>query len=376
MQPNKEKLRHVNGWNVPAVIADWLWISVQTGEKKPFDRYVIASTQPTDPGIKREDGPLVNKTNGSTKLFVHLPPPAGDRGKSEAPGQTDPPDQQPDDNAHQKIPTEPSRSPSPAKTQHKEQQHSNPESTSGSGLSAPLENAISELLKQKRNKNSNPTDKDNANDNAANQPPQRRRRQLLGRAGSNSSALAAVVGRGASRASSIDTMNEDGYGTVISLSPSTRANNSRAQSFASTTTKDKNKNGSNNNLEGENENEGDGDGENESKLDFFRTHNNMYDEFAGVDGDGEGDGEEPQMTQLGYDDPDAAAVREEIMLHAEKVGDAGADTATGGKDAGKKKKAKTDDSCRKLVIGRLQDDELLAGWGNKRRTRSKREKDR
>ena len=343
MQPNKEKLRHVNEWGVPAVIADWLWISVQTGDKKPFDRYIISCRGPTQPmqaNIKKEsETSHIKKAKGSEKLFRSLTPSEESRQSDIQQRNTSGLSgsmllQEAEDDALRGLPpnSPPKPSPSISKDQqgkHVQAEHiSNPEP---SGFSAPLEMAISELLKQKRN-GTNSTEKDNG------AQPQRRRRQLLGRASSNSSTLAAVVGRGVSRASSIDTINEDGYGTVVEgLSPPTKAN-SRAQSFISTKSVD----------------------QTESKLDFFLTHKNMYDEFAGGAGAEEETNEAPQMTQLGYDDPDAAAMREKIMQHAEKQEDTGGET-------------KKDNSSRNLVIGRLQDDELLAGWGSKRRTRSRKE---
>ena len=342
MQPNKEKLRHVNEWGVPAVIADWLWISVQTGEKKPFDRYIIpyrGSTRPVETNIKKEnDTSQITKAKGSDNLFRALTPAQEGGKKDHLPKNGSVSSgsmllQEHEDNALQELPQNSPPKPSSASASKGQQsgqkpaeQHSNPRS-SGSGLSAPVEIAISELLKQKRN-GTNATDKDSG------AQPQRRRRQLLGRASSNSSTLAAVVGRGASRASSIDTLNEDGYGTVVEgLSPSTKAN-SRAQSFVSTRNC-------------------------ETKLDFLHAHN-MHNEFAGHAGAEEENDEAPQMTQLGYDDPDAAAMREQIMQHAEKLGDT-------------RGEAKKDDASRSLVIERLQDDELLAGWGSKRRTRARKE---
>ncbi|KAL1955407.1 hypothetical protein VTO42DRAFT_8563 [Malbranchea cinnamomea] len=378
MQPNKEKLRHVKEWNIPAVIADWLWISVQTGEKKPFDRYLIpyrGSTQSVEPNSKdRNDNDVVGKKpHVLGKPTKHpLPPPAGERARSEdrTQGKNSPQHDsknQADDNALQELPAKPTRqqtrSPSPSKetrvgdaqTVTQPRAHLSRTDSSGSGLSAPLEMAISELLKQKRRR-ANATDKDNTQ-------PQRRRRQLLGRASSNCSTLV-TAGRASSRASSIDTINEDGYGTAIEglNSPSTRGQNGRAQSFIS---------GRKNPAD----NQSDGQQPDKLDLDFFRAHhNNLDDEYGGR----EGDDEIPQMTQLGYEDPDAEAMREQIMQHAEKMSEAagagagagdGGTTTTTTENRGTEKQS-DGNTGRSLVIGRLQDTELLAGWGGGRRTRS------
>lgn len=407
MQPNIEKLRHVNEWKIPAVIADWLWISVQTGERKPFERYMIPYLRPPN-DINGRNGVNGNGNDGLVKNPDGSPKPSNDPlpqkesrnvNQEKVNGSVSPRpnvDNQPDAAAFQETSAnsseKPSRSPSPAKKRHGTpvptvplpQRPSRSDSTDP-GKSAPLETAISDLLKQKRNGPQRSSSAENKD--AGNRP--HRRRQLLGRASSNSSTLAtgnnnnsAQLHRGASRASSIDTMNEDGYGSVVEGldSPSAKAN-SNAQSFTSgpaTTKITATATAATTTSAAKNAGQPDAHELRENRLDFLREYNMFNDlrdrEDAGLARE-EPDENTPEMTQLGYEDPDAAAMREQIMQHAEKLnGESG--NGGGSRDAlaaagnEKKQKNKNADSSRNLVIGRLQDHELVAGWGAGRRTRS------
>ncbi|KAI9816764.1 MAG: hypothetical protein M1827_001409 [Pycnora praestabilis] len=41
--PSKEKERHAREWDVPIVTADWLWDSIASSQKKPFNDYLISA---------------------------------------------------------------------------------------------------------------------------------------------------------------------------------------------------------------------------------------------------------------------------------------------------------------------------------------------
>jgi DNA replication regulator DPB11 len=125
------------------------------------------------------------------------------------------------------------------------------------------------------------------------QPP-RRRRPLLGRTSSLSSARNTAPKRG-SRASSIDTLNEDGYGSAVD-SVDTDSNNIqnaikypaalRGQSFTSVLS---------------------GGG---AKFTGYVDSPAYHDENLLREDDA------PAMTQLNYEDPDAMAMREEFLRRA------------------------------------------------------------
>jgi BRCA1 C Terminus (BRCT) domain. len=36
-----DKIRHTTEWGIPAVSADWFWISIQSGQKKPIEPYIV-----------------------------------------------------------------------------------------------------------------------------------------------------------------------------------------------------------------------------------------------------------------------------------------------------------------------------------------------
>jgi hypothetical protein len=378
MDPNKQKLFHVGEWKVPAVIADWLWISVQTGEKKPFEPYIIPHQrpfyQPKGNNIIVDDA-ITKQASKSAKPFNDQPPekePQSEKRETRsrrAPslaesGERN--DQQPLQDGSPRSPEKPSRSPSPSKGRQPTPTPTAPVTKRSSlknvpipEMPAPLEMAISDLLRQKRagSKALGP-DKEAG--------PQRRRR-LLGRANSNSSTLGAgnhpaQLQREVSRASSIDTMNEDGYGVVVDGIDSSRS--SRANSFVGGPARAT----AGNHPDRPNAQQQPRD----SRFDFMHG-DPMFAEFSGRDAAGfaaEDDDNSPEMTQLGYEDPDAAAAREQILQHAERL-KRGADVGGSLKGAASDKKRR--ESGRKtLVVGTLQDQEH-AGWGSGRRTRSAKE---
>lgn len=369
MNPNQRKLLHVTEWKVPAVVADWLWISIQTGEKKPFDPYIVPyqrqfnhkGAKPTEPQAAAKSLPKTDGPRESTPAA----PVAGNE-KAEASGGNPPPepehsertDDLPLQEGSPRTPQQPEHSPSPAKERHPTPTPSaSPVKRSARPMasepetSAPLNMAISDLLKQKRNGSKLlASEKDTG--------PQRRRR-LLGRANSNCSTLGAGQNPAQrqnqiSRASSIDTMNEDGYGAVVDGIEGSANSSVGGQARADAS------------------DQPDVEGARDGWFDFMRG-DPMFAEFTGRETPGfanEEDDNPPQMTQLGYEDPDAAAMREQILRHAERR--KGGETAeiTSGDFSEKKRR----ESGRNSGIGTLQDLEP-AGWGSGRRTRSsKRER--
>lgn len=369
-------------------MADWLWISVQTGEKKPFDPYLIPNGQPSRrsqsiPAKKQQPAPqderksvprgnldvktqpLKKDSNGLHKTNAIHPPEKDSSGKSSSGSEshdddtTAPPLVEPfaepvtaSEKAQSNSPLKPSPTGSVSASKdvennlvsgapHPPREESNVSSTSG-----PLGIAISELLKQKRQSSKNPVD------NAVGADGRRtnKRRPLLGRANSLASGRAVTTigpgghSNGISRAGSIDSLNDDGCGSVIGSVIDETDNQSNhgknnAQSFSSVLT-------ANSNMD--------------NGLNVYhpqRSTDPFYD-----DGTGLGEGESPHMTQLGYDDPDAAAMREKITKQSER--------AAKGSAAGKSAASKGQKKTGGVVLGEVRDLESLGGgWGGGRRTR-------
>lgn len=133
-------------------------------------------------------------------------------------------------------------------------------------------------------------------------------------------------------------MNEDGYGSIVDGfdSPSTK-NPSKAASFLSAPPK-----GSSERTEAQQMLE--------RRLAMFQS-NSAHGEFAD---NGPVETDSPALTQLGYEDPDAAAMREMITKRSQN-------------DKEREQGQPASGAGRKLVIGTLQDNQ-----GSKRRTRSSR----
>lgn len=333
-----DKLRHTAQWGVPAVSADWLWISIRAGQKKPFDPYIVrkplqnksSAEQLPSASAKRKqihkhveerraDSPL----NGSHDSTGSKP----ERRSSakEAINKTIPVvgDGFEDDDAPKPSVPE-SRSPSPARvpdqqateTPSTKQPTPNTESVPSNGPSA-LDNALSGLLQQARAAKSRQQPEVSNNEN---NPTRRKRKPLLGRAPSHSSTK--LLDNPVSRASSIDTLNDDGLGSALDSAHPTRENSqshgSRAEQSLSSM------------LSG-------------GKFDF------LHDRLPAHTEDEDDENQEPQMTQLGYEDPDAAAMRAEFL-----------------RDAGKlSTKTKTDGGVHVGEVRELED----VGWASGRRTR-------
>ncbi|EFR04686.1 S-M checkpoint control protein rad4 [Nannizzia gypsea CBS 118893] len=337
--PSPEKLRHVFEWNIPPVIADWLWISVQTGEKKPYQPYLIPdkrSNSQKGHGLTPRRHGEQTAPLGHYSIDQESPDALQNRDKDNKEREADTMETQltaPLKEVPTNLPPKPSRSPSPQKGTSQLIQSAppapfapddsvpNPKANSETKIS--LNTAISELLKQKRLRSQNST--------AEAEVPVRpqRRRKLLGRASSSCSTLTtADAQRGISRASSIDTLNEDGYGSIIDGldSPSTKA-----PSCASLGPQK-------------------GDVAHPEQMEAQQMLQRRLALFQSNSANGEfaekavGEDEPLPLTQLEYDDPDAVAMREMISNQSQRDDEAGEGTGPGGSRIG-----------RKLVIGKLQD---------------------
>ncbi|KAL8709997.1 MAG: hypothetical protein Q9220_005268 [cf. Caloplaca sp. 1 TL-2023] len=315
----QEKLRHAHHWNVPTVTADWLWDCVQSGELKTFDAYLVQpllvqhplqpnwdqkpKSEEAKPGGKKDEDTNIRGVPSSTTIMpdtkkcpnmtslekpipnhpskpdtskTHLPPPV--TGTSGPLREISP----------NSSPPKPSASPSKTiSTNNTDSLRPQPSTSSTSDPA--LSSAINSFLAHHQNIRSASRTAINTN-----QPPppnnaRRRKRQLLGRAPSNASNL--------SRASSVDTVNTDGLGTPIELTRS-----------ASTVT--------NNNSHLTNGNSSLANGFPKQSFSNSTADTSMFDPLAAYE-DGNGDGareqcEEFQMTQLGYEDPDALAWRRKV----------------------------------------------------------------
>ncbi|KAJ5757504.1 uncharacterized protein N7511_006198 [Penicillium nucicola] len=333
-----DKLRHTAEWGVPAVSADWLWISIQTGQKKPFEPYLVrrgtsqnsssagkstaASAkrkQPLDDSEQRESIPP-NLSTISTKLNIEkrglkrtdssrTVPVIGDGFEDDAPKPSVPESRSPSpENAPDKPTTEEgnSRQPTPSA-----------DPAPAAGPSA-LDTALSGLLQQARAAKSRQQSESTPTNEDGSFPQPRKRKPLLGRASSNRM----LDGPSAvSRASSVDTLNDDGLGSAIESANPTRDNsisrsNSRVEQSLSSM------------LSGGN-------------FDF------LHDRPVHMQEDEEN--QEPQMTQLDYEDPDAAAMRAQFLKNAGKVSNKKNDRAG-------------------VLVGEVRELEDI-GWASGRRTR-------
>lgn len=340
---NPDKLRHTSEWGVAAVSANWLWDSIRSEQKRPFESYAIKgpSRPPTQntrdlevragsrtayPEPTSQNGstgiPLA-KSTASTTIHADL-----SQGRSKAKGGAHSPTEQHKPTPSPKRPAEIQRittSPSKVKSATDRPMSASPakrpasaQSTNTSASSShqkdqqsALEIAMNGILKQAREANSRSSTTTDPTESADDALRKRRRRPLLGRAPSHSSVRSTAAAKTAdhrSRASSIDTLNEDGYGSAV-------------DSVAT-----------------------------ESKLPSLINSGQFN--FADSVGDHElhappQSQSPPPMTQLDYEDPDAVAMREKFLRCAGKAVE---------------KRTAPD-------VDRLQELEN-SGWGAGRRTRA------
>lgn len=344
-----EKLRHTSEWGIPAVSADWLWISIQAGQKKAFEPYIVRRqpSQPNSAKVKtahvppnakaqhphietaREENskPLTASSNkksfekplSGTKENTRMMPIIGDGFSNEEEANNAPKPSVPE-----------SRSPSPETSTNQptseEQTSKQPEQAQAapSAVHSALDTALKGILQQAQAaKTRQKSENSNSNDGGS-YPPRRKRKPLLGRAPSHPTARTTEHTGTVSRASSIDTMNDDGLGSALESAHPTRDNslsrtNSRNDPSLSSMFSGK-------------------------KFEF------LSEKLAGhIEGEDE-ENQEPQMTQLDYEDPDAAAMRAEFLREAGKLVE----------------KAKKPDSG--LIVGQVRELEDI-GWASGRRTR-------
>ncbi|KAL4747865.1 hypothetical protein BDW72DRAFT_181780 [Aspergillus terricola var. indicus] len=318
---NQEKLRHTNEWGVPAVTAEWLWTSIRQERKQPFEPYLVRkpSTQSSKdvelrassrPEQKQYSQPLPNnyhvtnevKSPATGRVAKEMKQTILESPQRKSSGELNP-DLKP---IHQSVspeklpPTKASNGvKSPAKRKYSDHE------TASSTKSA-IDLAVNGLLKNARTAPSR-----SASDSTTDydRPRSRRARPLFGRAQSNS--IRAPDQRAFSRASSIDTLHEDGAGSAVdSMSVNTEGG---IPSLG-------------------------------SRLDFEYLNAERERLLEEINE------ETPPMTQLDYEDPDAVAMREKFLRYAGKVVE---------KPAGK----------QDIVVEELKDLEK-GGWGTGRRTRN------
>jgi DNA replication regulator DPB11 len=206
-----------------------------------------------------------------------------------------------------------SRTPSPSKPEPKPTTELSPTKHQETNHSA-LNEAVSGLLKQARAAKSRTASEASDKNDSTNNPRQRRRKPLVGK---GQAAL--------SRASSIDTVNEDGCGSAIESTTNDGGAPTRTNSRSGRI--------------------------NSSSSILNDTRFEPSDGHRGPEG-GDGEDQTPTMTQLDYEDPDAVAMREQFLSYAGKLVNK---PAGRGADQG--------------VVGGIRELEDV-GWGTGRRTRN------
>ncbi|KAL2826524.1 BRCT domain-containing protein [Aspergillus cavernicola] len=329
---NNEKLRHTHEWGVPAVTIDWLWASIRQEKKQPFEPYLIrrpstlankdlkvrAGTRPEQKRTSRLT-PEDNTTLQQTTNVPNIPnqsktlDPASITASEPKQAIADSPRKQsmPEpSNSFNRKSTSPTKLPpkntlkSPS-TKRKAPDHQPP----GPSAKSALDQAVNGLLKQSRAANSrSAADTSGEHDRIRSRKP----RPLLGRAQSNSSGRTTEQ-KAFSRASSIDTLNEDGCGSAVESINTDTGIPSLANS---------------------------------GRFEFEYPEG----ERAHERGNEDDEDETPPMTQLDYEDPDAVAMREKFLRYAGKI-------------------VEKPSSKQQLVIGEVKELEQV-GWGTGRRTRN------
>ncbi|KAL2838807.1 hypothetical protein BJY01DRAFT_32462 [Aspergillus pseudoustus] len=331
---NHEKLRHTHEWGVPTVTGDWLWASIRNEKKQPFDPYLIQkqSTQSNEDlevraGSRSESRrPSQHTAKDTTQLqSIKVPngraTPGTDYIEKQNPKQavTESPQKQP---KQKPPPLEPAReSVSPVKpppsnnaiamkspSTKRKTLHQDPAAHTGASTKSALDSAVNDLLKQARVATSRSTSESTGDSHSHDRVRSRRPRPLLGRAQSNASARAIEQQKSFSRASSIDTLNEDGCGSAVESLHTDGGIPSLGNS---------------------------------GRYEF---------EYPEGDRDTGAEVETPPMTQLDYEDADAVAMREKFL-----------------RDAGKIVEKPT--TTQSVIIGEVKDLEQ-SGWGTGRRTRN------
>ncbi|PYH43775.1 BRCT domain protein [Aspergillus saccharolyticus JOP 1030-1] len=366
---NQDKLRHTHEWGVPAVSADWLWASIRLEKKQPFEPYLI-QRQPTQSGTsldmragshpEQQRHSSMSKTTNVTKPTTHH---GTDPFKSRTDGtgralratdanqEDDPPRHEVTSKTKSADPQAPSpvkespikRNPVSSATSSPLKRKLSDQSIDSNAQSA-FDIAVSGLLKQART-NQSKTGPESSGDRIRS----RARKPLLGRAPSHGSGRTNSVasldqpqqptakGFSFSRASSIDTLNDDGCGSAILDSNHAESGGILSRANSTTTRLDYL------DMEGRS-----GGGLVDSMMVMAEYE---YDrEYAD-----EIENEAPAMTQLDYEDPDAVAMREQFLHQA-------------GKAVEKKKSNNLADLAGQQLVPEFRELENV-GWGGGRRTR-------
>ncbi|KAL8835753.1 MAG: hypothetical protein Q9170_003185 [Blastenia crenularia] len=301
--PGHEKLRHAQHWNVCAVTADWLWDCIQAGELKDFEPYLVQPwsskprselneirKQPRDQASNDTNGEEIISDEGcSSRTTQHHIAPA-DAEKTNQDETTKPED---DEKKPHNLPPPSKLLPHPPVSTSDALREISPNSSLPKTSISPsksirasdpttkipsqdpaLSSAICSLLAHHQNARSSIPNNATTLQNPT-RPAVRRKRQLFGRAPSNTSNL--------SRASSVDTVNTDGVGTPVELTRSTSMLSSSNNPLIPHHTKS------------------------------AAAGDSTFDPLAPYIDDQAGESEQQfQMTQLGYEDPEALAWRETV----------------------------------------------------------------
>ncbi|EED22877.1 BRCT domain protein [Talaromyces stipitatus ATCC 10500] len=302
---NTEKIRHALGWGIPVVSADWLWISVQSGKMKVFEPYMLhkSTTQtkeirheqskavPERSGIKHELFSSCSEANANShvrqtsasafelndsacgEIHETLKPSVSNIKMESMSSVSRPPTEGGDNKASQ----------TPVKTVSDD--NSVPQSNRSSEN---LESSMNRFLKKAR-------ELTRARSILGGENGSRRRRPNLGRRNSSSSSKMEFKRTDSHvSVSSIDTLNEDGYGSAVSAD--TDVNNQLTARLSRNLT-----------------------GQSLSSL-LSSSKFTRYLDSPIPENDESLDEENgtPAMTQLNYEDPNAMAAREEIMRLARR----------------------------------------------------------
>ncbi|KAL9000286.1 MAG: hypothetical protein Q9169_001003 [Polycauliona sp. 2 TL-2023] len=344
----QEKTVYARQWQIPMVTVEWLWDSITSAGSQPFEPYLAQSRlkKPALGAQKQAMGPGEIKIERNTAASEHksavldATPHVGSKLKSttsEAKCNDDEPNSDdtslkhetndtPKSSPPQSEPPKPPLPQPPPPLQEISPNSSPPKpstTTTSPSKSHPLikplstdsslSSAISSLLAHHQNARSSGGPSVAAAQNPPPRPHVRRKRQLFGRAPSNASNLSL------SRASSVDTVNTDGVGTPVEPTHSFTIDRQRNSASVPTTNnrtaahhEDDTNTSTNSNLNPLLLSHYPSDEDERQRRETQSLHDQQL-----------------QMTQLGYEDPDALAWREKV---ARKLGgSSGVDSEAGGR---------------------------------------------
>lgn len=284
--------------------ADWLWISVQSGKRKVFDPYVLHKTSQKKEAKHEQSKSAQNSSGITHKSSLSQSEANADsrtRQTSFAASEMDDPtagegnqSAKPSVNGRQKDALSSVSQPPTEESDNRDNQSTEKAAPEDSGTSVHshrspenIESSMNRFLKKARELTS-------ARSILGGENGTRRRRPNLGRTNSSSSRNEFKRTDSRVSVSSIDTMNEDGYGSAVSAD--TDANNPLTAKLSRNFT-----------------------GQSLSSLlsssKFTRYMDSPIPENDELLDDENGT---PAMTQLNYEDPNAMAAREEIMRLARR----------------------------------------------------------